>query len=68
MALYHEWFSLFRHQIKLEMSTKESVEKLFKKLSKKAKQGKYTKLEGWKKYQQALEADVIKAIEVKLYY
>ena len=41
MALYHEWFSEFRHLTKSDMLHNESIQQILEKAAQHARQGKF---------------------------
>ena len=65
IALYHEWFSLFRQKTKMDITNKGSLQEVFEKVAKAARKGKYLTKEKYEKLRAQVSQEVIKAIEVK---
>ena len=65
IALYHEWFSIFRHKTKMDIVGKASIQEIFEKIGKKARKGKFLTKKDYDKYRAKVSQEVTKSIEVK---
>ena len=64
IALYHEWFSIFRHKMKNDIADRDSVQDLFEKVTQKARKGKFMSKKALEKFRKSVSDEVVKAIEV----
>lgn len=68
IALYHEWFSIFRHKTKMDIANRGNVQDIFERIAKKARKGKFLTKDAYEKYRAKVSQEVTKAIEVIYYW
>lgn len=63
MALYHEWFSEFRHLTKSEILQSENIASILEEAAQHARDGKFVDKEYYEKIKQKLAPEIVKAIQ-----
>lgn len=63
MALYHEWFSEFRHLTKTEIIQSENIAKLLANAQKHAREGKFIDKDYYEQQKKLIAPEIIKAIQ-----
>jgi len=65
IALYHEWFSIFRHKTKMDIAGRTNIQEIFEKVAKTARKGEFLSKEKYDKLRAKISQEVTKAIEVR---
>ena len=68
IALYHEWFSEFRHIIKSDVIKNELTDQVLEKAQEYARDGKYMDDNFYEEIKKLITRDIVENIQVNIYH